>query len=91
MKSYKSQYIKKTPRKGLIYEDKGNTQIVRYFNVDWAGSWNNRCFTLEYCVLVGGNLISRKSKKQNVRDNRIHDNDISHLWAHMPKTAPQRA
>jgi len=54
------------PNKDLIYEDKGNTHIVRYFDVDWAWSPRDRQSILGYCVLVGGNLISWKSKKQNV-------------------------
>ena len=60
------RYIKRTPGQGLLYEDKGNTQIVGFCDADWAGSPIDRCSTLEYCVSVGGNLVSWKSKKQNV-------------------------
>jgi len=28
------KYIKKTPRQGLLYEDKGKTQIIRYCDAD---------------------------------------------------------
>jgi len=31
-------YIKSAPGKGLLYENKGNTQVVGYSDADWAGS-----------------------------------------------------
>ncbi|CAI8584052.1 unnamed protein product [Vicia faba] len=52
------RYIKCVPRKGLVYEDKGHTQIVGYSGADWAGSPIDRRSTSGYCVLVGANLIS---------------------------------
>ena len=60
------KYIKNAPGKGLIYEDRGHTRVVGYSDADWAGSPIDRRSTTGYCVLVGGNLISWKSKKQNV-------------------------
>ena len=52
------RYIKCAPGKGLVYEDKGHTQIVGYSDADWAGSPIDRRNTSGYCVLIGGNLIS---------------------------------
>jgi len=52
--------------RGLLYEDKGNTQIFRYCDADWVGSPMNRRSTAGYCVLLRGNIISWKSKKQKV-------------------------
>nr|XP_009780762.1 PREDICTED: uncharacterized protein LOC104229761 [Nicotiana sylvestris] len=54
------------PGKGLLFEDRGHEQIVGYIDADWAGSPFDRRSTSGYCVLVGGNLVSWKSKKQNV-------------------------
>ena len=50
----------------MLYENKGHTQIVGYSDVDWAGSPTNRRSTSRYCVFIRGNLISWKSKKQDV-------------------------
>ena len=52
------RYIKGTSGQGMLYEDRGHTQIVGYTDADWAGSPLDRCSTLGYCVFVGGNLIS---------------------------------
>ena len=30
------RYIKRTPGQGLLYEDKGNTQIVGFCDADWT-------------------------------------------------------
>lgn len=60
------KYIKKAPRQGLLFEDKGNTEIIGCCDADWTGSPVDRRSTSGYCVYLGGNLISWKSKKQNV-------------------------
>ncbi|XP_031276943.1 uncharacterized protein LOC116135386 [Pistacia vera] len=52
------RYIKGTPGKGLLYENRGHTQIVRYSDDNWAGSPSDRRSTSGFCDLVGGNLVS---------------------------------
>ncbi|RDX73803.1 putative mitochondrial protein, partial [Mucuna pruriens] len=52
--------------RGVLYEDKGNAKIIYYFDADWARSSSNRRSTYGYCVLIGGNMISWRSKKHNI-------------------------
>ncbi|RDX77676.1 putative mitochondrial protein, partial [Mucuna pruriens] len=59
------KYIKKTPGQGLLYEDKGDTHISCYCDADWAGSPIDRRSTIGFCISIGGNVVSWKSKKQN--------------------------
>ena len=50
----------------MLYENKGHTQIVGHSDADWAGSPTDRRSISRYCVFIGGNLISWKSKKQDI-------------------------
>ncbi|XP_043815139.1 uncharacterized protein LOC122724392 [Manihot esculenta] len=54
-----------TPGLGILYRDHGYTTLECFSDADWAGSKSNRKSTTSYCVFVGGNLVSWKSKKQN--------------------------
>ena len=59
-------YIKGTPGQEVLYENRGQNQIVGYCNADWASSPVDKRSTSEYYVFIGGNLVSWKSKKQDV-------------------------
>jgi len=59
-------YLKGAPGRGILYANHGHTHIECFSDADWAGSKVDRRSTSGYCVFVGGNLVSWKSKKQNV-------------------------
>jgi len=60
------RYLKGSPGKGLLFEKHGHLQIEVYTDADWAGSITDRRSTSGYCTFVGGNLVTWRSKKQNV-------------------------
>ena len=63
---YVLAYIKGTPWKGLIYQKFGYLKIVVYYDTSYVGDKGNKKSTSGYCTCVGGNLITWRSKKQNV-------------------------
>ena len=58
--------MKATPGKGILY--RRNTGVVpeAYTDSDYGGSLSDRRSTTGYCTFLGGNLITWRSKKQNV-------------------------
>jgi hypothetical protein len=60
------RYLKGSPGRGLLYTSHGNLQVECYTDADWAGSLDDRRSTSGYCTFVGGNLVTWRSKKQNV-------------------------
>ena len=60
------RYLKKAPGRGLLYRDHGHKKVEAFSDADWAGSPIDRRSTSGFCTFVGGNLVSWKSKKQNV-------------------------
>ncbi|CAH9083346.1 unnamed protein product [Cuscuta epithymum] len=59
-------YLKGAPGRGIVYQNHDHMRIECFVDADWVGSKDDRRSTSGYCVFVGGNLVSWKSKKQNV-------------------------
>ncbi|KAJ7969877.1 Retrovirus-related Pol polyprotein from transposon TNT 1-94 [Quillaja saponaria] len=60
------RYLKSAPGKGLLFENHKSLKLEVYTDVDWAGSLDDMRSTSGYCIFVGGNLMSWRSKKQTV-------------------------
>jgi hypothetical protein len=60
------RYLKSSPGKGLMFKSHGHINVEGYCDADWASSLDDRRSTSGYCVFVGGNLVSWRSKKQPV-------------------------
>ena len=60
------KYLKQAPGKGLLFKKSGDRRIEAFTDADWAGSVDDRKSTSGYCTQVWGNLVTWRSKKQNV-------------------------
>ncbi|WJZ84536.1 hypothetical protein VitviT2T_004136 [Vitis vinifera] len=61
------RYLKNAPGKGILFAKNVDHQSIEvYTDADWAGAVDDRRSTFGYFTFVGGNLMTWKSKKQNV-------------------------
>jgi hypothetical protein len=59
------RYLKRTSGKGILMRKNNSNDIYGYIDTDWAESFDRK-FTTGYCTFVYGNIITWKSKKQNI-------------------------
>ena len=59
-------YLKGNPGKGILFKKNDNLTLEAYTDADYAGSVVDRISTTGYCIFLGGNLVTWRSKKQNV-------------------------
>ncbi|XP_019051981.1 PREDICTED: uncharacterized protein LOC109114181 [Nelumbo nucifera] len=60
------RYLKTCPGKGVLFKKHNKIEIKAYTDANWARSIGDRKTTSGYCTFVGGNLVTWRSKKQNV-------------------------
>eukprot|EP00268_Persea_americana_P063544 TRINITY_DN82513_c0_g1_i1.p1 TRINITY_DN82513_c0_g1~~TRINITY_DN82513_c0_g1_i1.p1 ORF type:complete len:453 (-),score=74.75 TRINITY_DN82513_c0_g1_i1:7-1176(-) len=61
------RYLKSAPGNGILFTKNENCRSVdAYTDADWAGAVDDRLSTSGYFTFVGGNLVTWRSKKQNV-------------------------
>ena len=68
-------YLKEAPRRKILYKKHGHPRIECFSDADWAGSKENKRSTSGYCVFVGRNLVSWKSKKRSVVSKSSAESD----------------
>ena len=60
------RYLKVALGKGLLFSNHGHLKVEGSIEADWAGSVDNRRSTSGYFTFVGENLVTWRSKKQQV-------------------------
>ena len=60
------RYLKGTSSTGIYFAKNDHLDLIAYTDVDWAGDRDGRKSTSGYFTLVGGNLVTWRSKKQKV-------------------------
>lgn len=59
-------YLKGNPGKGILFKKTNTLTLEAYTDADYASSLVDRRSTTRYCTFLGGNLVTWRSKKQNV-------------------------
>ena len=60
------RYLKSTSSRGILFKNNDQLDLLAYNDADWVGDWDDRRSTYGYFTLLGGNLITWKSKIQKV-------------------------
>ena len=56
------RYLKGSHEKGILFKRNNHFQIEVYTDADWVESATNRRSTSGFCSIVGGNLVTWRSK-----------------------------
>jgi len=59
-------YLKSSPGRGIIFSNNDHLNIIGYTDAYLTGNLIDKKFTSGYFTFIAGNLVTWKSKKQNV-------------------------
>ncbi|RVW27180.1 Retrovirus-related Pol polyprotein from transposon RE1 [Vitis vinifera] len=59
-------YLKGNPGKGILFKNNNTLALEANTEANYADSLVDRRSTIGYCTFLGGNLVTWRSKKQNV-------------------------
>ena len=59
-------YVSGTHTLGLSFRSTAQFTLEGFSNADWAFNVDDRSSTTGYCVFLGGNLVTRSSRKEQV-------------------------
>ncbi|KAL0411792.1 UNVERIFIED_CONTAM: Retrovirus-related Pol polyprotein from transposon RE1 [Sesamum latifolium] len=74
-------YVSRQLNKGFIFPARPTTDLVAYYNADWASCIDNRRSLPRYCIFFGPALISWKMKKQNTVSRSSVEAEYSSMGA----------
>ena len=60
------RYLKGTTGLGISFLKTGKLYLILYTDSDYVGSFVDRRSITGYCTMLGGNLVTWRSKKQNI-------------------------
>lgn len=58
------RYLKGTSERGILFRKHDHLNVEVYIDTDWAGNPNDRRSISGYFALVGGNLVTWRSKNR---------------------------
>ena len=60
------KYLKSSLGRGILFSKNDHLDIIGYTNAVWVGNLTDKKSTSGHFTFIGGNLVTWKSKKQNV-------------------------
>ena len=72
-------YLKANPGKGILFKKNNTFALEAYTDTDYAGFLVDRRSTTGYCTFLGGNLVTWRSKKQNVVARSSAESEFRHI------------